>query len=90
MCNANCEHSTATDDQALSTCSHCGTEAESIIGCPSGAELCQGCFDAGADSASTQEPEPTHCARCGDEADMRKCPEVPKICNSCWLDQLAE
>lgn len=30
-----------------STCSDCGNEVESIVGCPDGAEVCQQCFDAG-------------------------------------------
>ena len=33
----------------LSACSHCGAEVDQIIGCPSGAELCQTCFDEGKD-----------------------------------------
>ena len=28
-------------------CDECGALVESIIGCPDGAEICQGCFDAG-------------------------------------------
>jgi hypothetical protein len=35
------------ESDALSTCSGCGAEAESVIGCPDGAELCESCFDSG-------------------------------------------
>lgn len=30
-----------------STCSNCGNEVGSVFGCPSGAEVCQACFDGG-------------------------------------------
>lgn len=33
----------------LNTCSICGAKVHQIIGCPSGAELCQDCFDNGLD-----------------------------------------
>jgi hypothetical protein len=33
--------------QPASECSECGVESESIIGCPSGAEICHDCFDTG-------------------------------------------
>jgi hypothetical protein len=29
------------------TCGQCGEQAEKIIGCPDGAEICQACFDGG-------------------------------------------
>ena len=31
----------------LETCEDCGARVSSIIGCPDGAHICQGCFDAG-------------------------------------------
>jgi|LNAP01.1.fsa_nt_gb hypothetical protein len=31
----------------MSLCSDCGAEADHIIGCPDGAEVCQDCFDSG-------------------------------------------
>lgn len=34
-------------DTASNACSSCGAACESVIGCPSGAELCQPCFEAG-------------------------------------------
>ncbi len=35
------------DPAASCTCSDCGTQTDSIIGAPDGAEICQACFDAG-------------------------------------------
>lgn len=32
---------------AISQCSDCGAEADHILGCPDGAEICQDCFDSG-------------------------------------------
>lgn len=37
----------ATGSKGRSPCSECGAEAEHVIGCPDGAEICQDCFDAG-------------------------------------------
>jgi hypothetical protein len=39
----------AKDDEIhqLETCEDCGARVSSIIGCPDGAHICQGCFDAG-------------------------------------------
>jgi hypothetical protein len=36
------------EEKDLSTCGKCGAEVPEIIGCPSGDEVCQDCFDAGA------------------------------------------
>ena len=38
----------AKGEAGLDTCSDCGAQVTSIIGCPDGAEICQACFDKGA------------------------------------------
>jgi hypothetical protein len=45
---ADAQLGTAIDEiQQLETCGDCGALVSSIIGCPDGAHICQGCFDAG-------------------------------------------
>lgn len=39
------DESQMEDSGHLSTCSDCGAEVESVIGCPDGAEVCSQCFD---------------------------------------------